>query len=191
MTILVARPPFTEATLPNCCDILLGTCGQLRQIDRKSMPNSRCGLNPAYRRTERLAQPELVLLKFTSAVTNTRSARSTGFRSALSPTQPRPIRRANRALVTDAIESYRSRDWLPSEAQPASLRYGSECPQFPHSTPTLHFPRVNLRPKPFWTIGNDLRGFEFHGIALQVIMTNAREIVWAKLPVPALEKGIR
>jgi hypothetical protein len=109
----------------------------------------------------------------------------------MSPSRPRPIRRLNRALVTDAIESYRSRDWLPSEAQPALLRYGSECPQFPHSTPTLHFPRADLRPKPFWTIGNDLRGFEFHGIALQNMMTNAREIVWVKLAVHALEKGIR
>jgi hypothetical protein len=70
------------------------------------------------------------------------------------------------------------------------LRYGSECPQFPHSTPTLHFLRANLRPKPFWTIGNDLRGFEFHGIALQNMMTNAREIIWVKLAVHALEKEI-
>jgi hypothetical protein len=28
------------------------------------------------------------------------------------------------------------------------LRYGSECPQCPRSTPTLHFPRADPRPKP-------------------------------------------
>jgi hypothetical protein len=35
-----------------------------------------------------------------------------------------------------------------------------------------------------------LRGFEFHGIALQNMMTNAREIIWVKLAVHALEKEI-
>jgi hypothetical protein len=33
-------------------------------------------------------------------VTNTRFARSTGFRSALSPSRPRPFLSANRVLVT-------------------------------------------------------------------------------------------
>src|SRR5580658_8031987 len=64
------------------------------------IPPSRCGLNPAYRRTKRLAHSELVLLNFDSAVTNTRFARSTGFRSALSPSRPRPFFCANRVFVT-------------------------------------------------------------------------------------------
>jgi hypothetical protein len=28
-----------------------------------------------------------------------------------------------------------------------ALRYGPECPYFSHSTPTLHFPCADLRPK--------------------------------------------
>jgi len=45
---------------------------------------------------------------------------------------------------------------------------------------------------PVWTIGNDLRGIEVHGIALQNMMTNARKLFdWGKLPVHALEGGNR
>ena len=70
-----------------------------------------------------------------------------GFRSAPSPSRPRPIRLSNRALVTDAIKLGNSHHWLPSEAWPASLRCASG-PPIPHSTPSLHFPRADLRPKP-------------------------------------------
>jgi hypothetical protein len=45
--------------------------------------------------------------------------------------RPRPFRHPNRALVTDAMELCGSRARLPSEARPASLRYGSECPPIP------------------------------------------------------------
>ena len=127
---------------------VLGCQGYARRIDRKSIPSSRRGLNLAYRRTERLAQSELVLLKFTSAVTNTRFARSTGFRSALSPSRPRPFLCANRVLVTICILLDRMSGVLPSAARRrgVALRLRSARRSSPLSAPLS--PPADRRPKP-------------------------------------------
>jgi hypothetical protein len=69
---------------------------------------------------------------------------------------------------------------FPSEARPASLRLGSECPQFPHSTPTLHF----LRSRPQTEAGSCAA---VDAIARQLPISSTLRV---PQPVPAVNKSV-
>ena len=72
----------------------------------------------------------------------------------------------------------------------AAFRSGSDPLDATLRSP-LHFPACPPQTEALLNVDRDLHGFEVHGIPLRTMITNAKEIAWAKRPVHVLEGGNR